>query len=160
MILVRALVYGSAFVGFVLVFLPAQVARRAGVSAPPVLGPLQWAGIALVLLGIGPMAWSLLTFVFRGRGTAAPFDPPRHLVVEGPYRYLRNPMYLGAILSLAGAALYYRSAVLLAYVGAFTLWAHLFVVLYEEPHLRRTFGDAYARYCRAVSRWMPGRPFS
>jgi protein-S-isoprenylcysteine O-methyltransferase Ste14 len=158
MILVRALVYGSAFVGFVLVFLPARVAEWAGASAPEAWGPPQWAGATLVLLGIVPMAWSFITFVFRGRGTPAPFDPPRRLVVDGPYRFVRNPMYWGAILSLSGAALYYRSVGLAGYVGAFAAWAHLFVVYFEEPRLRRTFGDAYAGYCRNVGRWIPGPP--
>ena len=157
-ILVRALVYGSAFVGFVLVFLPARAVEWTGASAPPAPGVLQWTGGALVLVGIVPMAWSFLAFVFRGRGTPAPFDPPRALVVDGPYGFVRNPMYLGAILSLAGAAVYYRSFGLTAYAAGFVAWAHLFVVFYEEPRLRRTFGEGYAAYCRSVDRWLPRRP--
>lgn len=158
LILLRALIYGSAFVGFVLVFLPAQVAEWTRASAPSVRGPLEWTSIALVLLGLVPMAWSFLSFVFRGRGTPAPFDPPRKLVVDGPYRFLRNPMYLGAILSLTGAAVYYRSLGLATYLVAFTLWAHLFVVFFEEPRLRKAFGDEYAAYCGRVRRWLPRRP--
>ncbi len=157
-ILVRALTWGSAFVALVLVWLPARMVAWSGVERPPSFGPLEWLGGALALLGIVPMAWSFLAFVFRGRGTPAPFDPPRRLVVSGPYRFVRNPMYLGATLSLLGAALFYSSPWLLAYVGAFTLWAHLFVVLYEEPRLRRTFGDEYAAYAARVRRWLPGRP--
>jgi protein-S-isoprenylcysteine O-methyltransferase Ste14 len=99
--------------------------------------------------------WCILNFAIVGRGTPAPFDPPRRLVVRGPYRYVRNPMYLGAGLAVAGAALYYQTAALLAYVGAFLLLMHIFVVLYEEPTLRQTFGDDYKAYCRQVRRWWP-----
>ncbi len=99
--------------------------------------------------------WCILTFALLGRGTPAPFDPPRRLVVRGPYRYVRNPMYLGAGLALAGAALFYETGVLWAYAGGFLVLTHLLVVLYEEPTLRRTFGEDYETYCRQVRRWWP-----
>ena len=99
----------------------------------------------------------ILTFVFVGRGTPAPFDPPRQLVARGPYAFVRNPMYLGAAAALLGAALYYRSPALAAYAIAFLIATHLFVRLYEEPTLRRTFGDEYESYCRRVGRWWPRR---
>jgi protein-S-isoprenylcysteine O-methyltransferase Ste14 len=146
------------FVAFVLVYLPARTLSWSGLVRPDARAPARWIGGAMVLAGIAPMAWSFLSFVFRGRGTPAPFDPPRLLVVDGPYRYVRNPMYLGAILSLLGAALYYASPWLAAYAAAFALWAHLFVRFYEEPRLRRAFGDDYAAYAARVRRWLPGRP--
>jgi len=92
-----------------------------------------------------------------GRGTPAPFDPPRRLVVVGPYRLVRNPMYIGASLALAGAALFYESWALLGYCTVFALVMHLFVVVYEEPTLRTTFGGDYVRYCERVRRWWPRR---
>jgi len=156
--LARALTYGSAFVALVLVWLPGRMLTWSGVSRPETVGPAQWAGGALVLLGIVPMAWSFFAFVFRGKGTPAPFDPPRALVVSGPYRFVRNPMYLGAMTSLLGAAIHYASPALFAYLAAFVVWAHLFVVLYEEPGLRRTFGPAYKAYASEVRRWLPRRP--
>src|SRR5207253_11109575 len=76
----------------------------------------------------------------------------------GPYRFVRNPMYLGAGIAMAGAALFYQSAALFAYIGAFFVATHLFVVGYEEPTLRRTFGPGYVAYCETVGRWWPGRP--
>ena len=97
----------------------------------------------------------VLTFALLGRGTPAPFDPPRRLVIRGPYRFVRNPMYIGAGLALGGAALFYNSVWLLAYVVLFLLAAHIFVVWYEEPTLRRTFGEEYDSYCRRVRRWWP-----
>jgi protein-S-isoprenylcysteine O-methyltransferase Ste14 len=90
-----------------------------------------------------------------GKGTPAPFDPPRRLVIRGPYRYLRNPMYLGAALALLGAALFYRSLPLLGYVGGFLLVTHGFVVWYEEPTLGRLFGAEYQAYRTRVRRWLP-----
>jgi protein-S-isoprenylcysteine O-methyltransferase Ste14 len=79
------------------------------------------------------------------------------LVVVGPYRLVRNPMYLGAGLALAGAALFYESWALLGYCAAFAFVTHLFVVVYEEPTLRATFGAPYVGYCERVGRWWPRR---
>ena len=99
--------------------------------------------------------WCILTFTVVGRGTPAPFDPPRALVVRGPYRYVRNPMYLGAALALCGAALFYRSIPLFAYAALFLLVTHAFVVWYEEPTLARLFGADYDAYRARVGRWLP-----
>ena len=111
--------------------------------------------MALALAGAALALWCILAFAFIGKGTPAPFDPPRRLVVAGPYRYLRNPMYLGAATGLAGASLFYRSLPLLGYTGAFLIVTHLFVVLYEEPTLRRLFGPEYQSYSSSVRRWLP-----
>jgi protein-S-isoprenylcysteine O-methyltransferase Ste14 len=156
-ILARAITYSSLFIGFLLVFLPARILGPAGIARPAALSVEQWAGLIIVAGGAVLAAWCILTFVFVGRGTPAPFDPPRKLVVRGPYRFVRNPMYVGAILALAGAALFYRSLALLAYCIAFGLMTHLFVMLYEEPMLRRLFGGEYDDYCKRVHRWMPRR---
>jgi protein-S-isoprenylcysteine O-methyltransferase Ste14 len=106
-------------------------------------------------IGAALAVWCIGTFIVIGRGTPAVFDPPRRLVSAGPYSVVRNPMYIGAALALAGAALFYGSWPLLWYCFGFALITHLFVVFYEEPTLRRTFGDAYDRYCRRVHRWWP-----
>jgi len=82
-------------------------------------------------------------------------DPPRRLVVQGPYRFVRNPMYLGAGTALAGAALFFQSLPLVGFTALFLLSTHLFVRWYEEPTLRRTFGEVYQAYCRKVARWRP-----
>jgi len=78
--------------------------------------------------------------------------------VRGPYRFVRNPMYMAAATALASAALYYQSLSLLAYVAVFMLATHLFVVWYEEPTLSRMFGDDYAAYRARVRRWLPSWP--
>jgi len=154
-LLARTLVWGSLFVAFLLVFLPARVLARTGVTAPLREGTPQIVGTAVAVIGAAIAIACIMTFVFVGRGTPAPFDPPRNLVVRGPYRVIRNPMYLGATVLLLGAALYYESLALAAYALAFIVASHAFVIWYEEPTLRRLFGDEYEGYANKVNRWMP-----
>ena len=155
--LIRALTYSTLFIGLVLVFLPARVLEWSGVTPPPERGFVQVAGVIVGLLGAALAVWCILTFSLVGRGTPAPFDPPRRLVVGGPYRRIRNPMYLGAALALAGAALYCKSLALLAYLVVFLFATNLMVLMYEEPTLQRLFGTDYEEYCTRVGRWWPRR---
>ncbi len=152
-VLVRAATYATLFVGVVLVALPAGVLRAAGISAPPAMGAWQAAGLAVGVGGAAIALACIVTFVFEGKGTPAPFDPPLRLVAKGPYAVLRNPMYLGAAVAMSGAAMFYQSLGLLTYVGVFLIATHLFVIAYEEPTLQRTFGRDYEIYCRNVRRW-------
>jgi protein-S-isoprenylcysteine O-methyltransferase Ste14 len=156
-VLVRTITYVTLFVGFALVFLPARVLLWSGIVRPTSMGAAQVAGVVVGASGALLALWCIVTFMVIGRGTPAPFDPPRRLVVVGPYRLVRNPMYIGADLALAGAALFYESSALLGYCAAFVVVTHLFVVVYEEPTLRATFGAPYGRYCERVRRWWPGR---
>lgn len=154
-IFARAATYAALFIGFLLIFLPERILARTGVTPPAAVGGWQLAGMILGAAGGALALACILTFVFVGKGTPAPFDPPRRLVVRGPYRYLRNPMYLGAGLALAGAAGFYQSLPLLGYAAVFLVVMQLFVVLYEEPTLRQTFDVDYEAYCRRVGRWWP-----
>jgi len=155
-VLARALAFATLFVGFVLVFVPARLLAWTGIRTPAAFGPAQIAGAVLVLAGGALALWCVLAFATLGRGTPAPFDPPRRLVVRGPYRFVRNPMYLGAGLALGGAALHFQSTAIAWYLAALAVAAHLFVVAYEEPTLARTFGEDYAAYRARVRRWLPG----
>ena len=137
-------------------FLPGRVLSWSGIVRPAGIGAAQVAGMLVGASGAILALWCIAAFILIGRGTPAPFDPPRRLVVVGPYRLVRNPMYIGAALALGGAALYYQSWALLGYCAAFAFATHLFVVTYEEPTLRATFGDPYVRYCERVHRWWPG----
>jgi protein-S-isoprenylcysteine O-methyltransferase Ste14 len=141
----------------VLVFVPGRILAWSGVARPASLGPLEIAGIVAGVAGGTLALWCVLTFALVGNGTPAPFDPPRKLVVRGPYRHVRNPMYLGAALALAGAAIVYRSLPVLGYLGLFVVATHTFVVWYEEPTLARLFGAQYEAYRAAVGRWLPKR---
>jgi protein-S-isoprenylcysteine O-methyltransferase Ste14 len=113
-------------------------------------------GAPLVVAG----CWLLLDSVFlrfahEGRGTLAPVDPPRFVVRGGPYRVVRNPMYVANVAIIIGSGLLFRSWRLLVWAGVVLIAFHVFVVAYEEPTLRRTFGGAYEAYRRDVGRWAP-----
>lgn len=122
-------------------------------------GPLPgWAGAAgFPALAVGGFiaAWCIGAFVVRGRGTPALFDAPRRLVAIGPYRYSRNPMYIGGGLLLLGFGLALRSPAVVLFVPAWWLLFHLLVVLHEEATLRNQFGADYDEYCRRTPRWIP-----
>ena len=119
-----------------------------------------WIASALYLLGGAIYLWCVWDFATFGRGTPAPIDAPRELVVRGLYRYTRNPMYLGVLTTILGWACLFRSGAVLLYALAVAAAFQLFIVLYEEPHLQRTFGSAYAEYCSHVGRWLPRIPRS
>src|SRR5437660_210854 len=125
-ILARTIVYATLFISFLLVFLPGQILARSGVTPPASFGIAGWVGAALTCMGGGLALWCIGTFVVLGRGTPAPFDPPRRLVVRGPYRYVRNPMYVGAFLALAGVAVVYRSLAEFGYAAGLLVALHAF----------------------------------
>ncbi|MEX2178508.1 MAG: methyltransferase [Gemmatimonadaceae bacterium] len=154
-LLVRVATYAVLFIGLVLIYVPARLLSGSGIVRPALIEVAQVAGMGLGAAGAAIALWCIVTFAAIGKGTPAPFDPPRRLVVQGPYRFVRNPMYMGAGLALASAALFYESMTLLVYAGVFLIITHLFVVWYEEPALRRAFGQEYEVYCRHVSRWWP-----
>jgi protein-S-isoprenylcysteine O-methyltransferase Ste14 len=154
-VLMRAVTYATLFVGLVLVFVPARLLSWAGIEPPSSTSPVQAAGMVAGAVGAALAMWCVLTFVQQGRGTPAPFDPPRRLVVSGPYRFVRNPMYIGAGVALAGASLVYGSVELLAYLVLLIIASHLFVFYHEEPALKRSFGQEYDSYCQKVGRWIP-----
>lgn len=119
------------------------------------IGMLRWFGIVPLVLGGVILLWCVWNFARIGRGTPASIDPPKVLVKRGMYRFTRNPMYVGALAALGGEALLFQSLVLLGLAIFMGLIVHLFVVFYEEPVLRRKFGNAYEEYRRSVPRWIP-----
>jgi protein-S-isoprenylcysteine O-methyltransferase Ste14 len=152
----RALIYASLFIGFLFVYLPARLLSWTGIARPAAFTWMQFAGAAICAAGAFIALWCVGTFIFVGRGTPAPFDPPRRLVLHGPYRFVRNPMYIGAALALGGAALFYKSIPLLLYGCGLLALSHMIVVFYEEPALRKAFGTEYDAYRHNVRRWLPG----
>ena len=99
-VLLRTVTYATLFIGLVLVFLPARLLSWSGVTKPPGLGVAQALGMVAAALGAAIALWCIFALALLGKGTPAPFDPPRRLVIRGPYRFVRNPMYLGAALAL------------------------------------------------------------
>lgn len=144
--------------GTVVVYVPYLLSRWT--VGPPFFGVAitRWVGLALIVCGLPIFCDFVLRFVREGRGTPAPIAPTQHLVMGGSFRYVRNPGYVAVVSLLAGQALLLGSTVVLLYAFAVALAFHCFVVLYEEPTLRRQFGAEYEAYCRAVPRWLPRRP--
>jgi protein-S-isoprenylcysteine O-methyltransferase Ste14 len=145
----------------VTIVVPLWLARRYHITMGLPTSLLGWGSVALGLLslaaGLTLFAASLARFAIQGKGTLAPWDPPRHLVVTGPYRYVRNPMISGVVFILIAEALALRST-------PHAWWAAIFIAInisyisaFEEPQLERRFGESYRRYCRNVRRIVPRR---
>jgi protein-S-isoprenylcysteine O-methyltransferase Ste14 len=151
---VRSLLWALLLPGFFAGYLPWRYFGLREVVID-LANPLHWIGLIAIGLGAGLLALCILEFARRGRGTLSPVDPPRQLVVEGLYRYVRNPMYLSVTLIVLGEVVLTRSR------GLFACWAIWFLVIsrfvmgYEEPTLRREFGSAYEAYSAKVGRWLP-----
>jgi protein-S-isoprenylcysteine O-methyltransferase Ste14 len=143
----------------VTVLIPVWLARRNGVHL--VLGPSGWTlaaqggGLLLLAVGLALFVASLRRFDREGKGTLAPWDPPRRLVVRGPYAYVRNPMISGVLLLLFGEALVLLSRPHLGWALLFFAINAVYIPLLEEPLLRERFGEAYREYCRHVPRLVP-----
>ncbi len=126
---------------------------------PPLApGPLMWLGVLITLAGAAIYFRCAWEFAVRGLGTPAPIAPTKFLVTTALHRYVRNPMYIGVALAIAGQAVLFRKFHVLEYAAVMLLIAHVFVILYEEPTLRRQFGESYEEYRRTVPRWIPKFP--
>ena len=118
-------------------------------------GVMSFLAIPLWLIGSLIILRCFWDFTFRGQGTPVPIDPPKELVVIGPYRYVRNPIYVGVVLIFLGHFLWFGYWALLVYTALAWIGVHFFVVSYEEPTLKKRFGAAYEDYRRRVPRWIP-----
>jgi protein-S-isoprenylcysteine O-methyltransferase Ste14 len=123
----------------------------------PFLGmpPFRIVGGILIALGVTGLLDSFVRFAVQGLGTPAPVFPTRHLVVTGLYRYVRNPMYVAVVSTILGQGLIFGSVTLLEYGAVAWLLFDTFVLIYEEPTLRATFGSEYQSFCAEVPRWIP-----
>jgi protein-S-isoprenylcysteine O-methyltransferase Ste14 len=142
------------------VFVPGTVAGyvpwRLRRGAALVTGVEAWAALGVIAIGIAVyLHTAFWGFALMGGGTPAPIAPTKILVVKGLHRFVRNPMYLGVALVIGGQAWLFHSLHILIYMACMLTVAHLFVVVYEEPTLRRQFGEEYDRYRATVSRWIP-----
>jgi protein-S-isoprenylcysteine O-methyltransferase Ste14 len=154
----RSLFFALILPGSVTLLVPYFILSARGGIAVPRWGPVQYLAGLVIAAGAAVLVRCIVDFARLGRGTLAPVDPPKTLVVRGLYRYVRNPMYVGVLWVLLGEALLFQSVPLLAYTAIWFLFVNLFVMLYEEPTLRARFGESYEQYRRAVGRWIPGRP--
>ena len=150
----RSLLWTILFPGFFAGFLPWQYFGVSEVRMDWTNG-LHVVGLILVGSGAALLIACIVEFARRGRGTLSPVDPPKELVVHGLYRYVRNPMYLSVSAIVLGEVMLTKSMPLFVYWVVWFACANLFVMWYEEPYLRRQFGESYARYSREVGRWIP-----
>ena len=157
MVALKTLIFTILVPGTLLGLVPWLLLRWSGEAVMPsfsiwLIGLLPfWAGVILYF-------WCAGAFAFIGRGTPAPIDAPVFLVKSGPYRWVRNPMYLGVLSVFFGEAILFHSLLLVACGLLISVIVHLFVVFYEEPTLRRQFGESYETYLHTVPRWLPRYP--
>jgi protein-S-isoprenylcysteine O-methyltransferase Ste14 len=148
--LIKTLVFTLVMPGTVGLYVP-QALKNNATKVPPVF---EWVGLGLFICGAAIYLWCAWDFVSKGLGTPAPIDAPRVLLVKGLYRFTRNPMYVGVLAMILSQALYYGAALVALYGSAVLAGFELFVRFYEEPTLRRLFGEQYEDYCHKVPRWI------
>jgi protein-S-isoprenylcysteine O-methyltransferase Ste14 len=138
--------------GMVAGFIPLALLR----TGPQIqTGLLAYLAFLLWVIGTTILVWCFWDFLVKGKGTPAPIDPPKELVVSGLYKYVRNPMYVGVLLVVVGHFLWFGYWNLLIYATVVFAAFNAFVLFYEEPTLKRNFGAAYEEYLRKVPRWIP-----
>src|SRR5215472_17008772 len=153
-LITRNLVFTIVVPGLGGVWVPWQIVTRDGHSADVA----AWEAFPVIAAGAALYIWCVWNFAAVGRGTPGLWDSPRQVVAAGPYRWVRNPIYLAALLVVLGEAWLFMSPPLLVYAAAMAVFFHLFVTGYEERRLARQFGDSYLEYRRTVPRWIPRRP--
>jgi protein-S-isoprenylcysteine O-methyltransferase Ste14 len=151
----KTLIFTVLVPGTVAVLIPNRLVSAAAARGSVALGSFHYVGVGLIVAGALIYLWCAWDFAFAGKGTPAPIDPPKELVVKGLYKYVRNPMYIGVLSLVLGQAIWYESSRLFAYAVVVFLLFSAFVFLYEEPALTQKFGDSYRRYCETVPRWFP-----
>jgi len=147
----RTAIFTFFIPGSAVVWIPRWLLR----GRQPIWNDWHAAGGLLIAIGAALYFRCAFDFTTAGRGTPGAWDPPKKLVIRGPYRYVRNPMYIGAGLVLLGEAALYGSYAVLRWFLIFAAAVNLFIFFYEEPTLRRLFGKEYEEYCRRVPRWIP-----
>ena len=152
-LIVRATFFTLLFPGTVTILGPCSILGSVGVESWRNLSILRFVAVIVGISGAATLIHCVWGFAFYGEGTLAPIDPPKSLIVRGLYQYNRNPMYLGVLTVLAAETLFFSSPALFGYSAVIFLVFHLFVLMYEEPHLKGQFGQHYLDYCRAVPRW-------
>lgn len=157
----KVITYTLLIPGLVLGLVPYIILRQSGHLELPEASVLSVFASFLLLISSGFLGYCIYEFASQGRGTLAPIDPPKSLVVKGSYSYTRNPMYVAIICILLSEVILFRTIGILIYFLMSVLAIHLFVLFYEEPHLRKLFGREYEDYCQSVPRWWIARqPFS
>lgn len=152
-LILKATIITLLMPGTVILLIPYLILCQSGVTDWPNISSVTVLASIAGLAGLAVLLYCIWEFAVHGKGTLAPIDPPKVLVVHGVYRYTRNPMYLAIIVVLLSETLFFNNLWLLIYATLALLGFHLFVILYEEPRLRSQFGESYKEYFKAVPRW-------
>ena len=155
MLVVRSMFWALVAPGTVLAWGPIAILSKTDTRFH--LGSGRWAGAALMVVGAAGLTWCIWDFGRIGRGTLSPADEPRFVVRSGLYRLVRNPMYVSVLTVLTGQVIFFGSPWLIVWAGVFATWFVSMTVLFEEPRLKRRFGESYERYLIEVPRWLPRR---
>ena len=160
-LVLKAIFFMLLFPGTVTSLVPYLIIRSRGVDELPGLNVLTIFSLITGVIGITMLLYRIWEFAFYGKGTLSTIDPPKVLVVRGLYKHTRNPMYLAVVCILVSEAIFFRSRDILLYAVIIFLIFHLFVIFYEEPHLRKIFGERYEKYFSLIPRWVFSRkPFN
>ncbi len=147
---IRALIAFISLPGIFALLLPPLIAQF-----DPWKGRHMTPGIIILFTGAVIVLWCVRDFLITGKGTLAPWDPPKRLIITGLYRYVRNPMYTGVLVTVFGWCVYFFSPILFLYNIILFIAFHLRVIKYEEHHLKEQFGREWEDYSKNVSRWFP-----
>lgn len=154
-LLLRNLIFTVLQPGVVTGLIPYLLLRNSGRTFFPDSWTIRhYVGALVMISGFSILLSCILRFATEGKGTISPVDPTKKLVAKGLYRYSRNPMYLGAMLALTGEAVFWQSLVLAIYAAIVFIGFNLFIILHEEPRLKRDFGAEYESYFQKVRRWL------
>jgi len=153
LLLLRSIFFTFLFPGTITVLIPYLILRSEAATLKK--DWIHLLGLPLIIAGAAGLIWCIWQFFAEGRGTLAPVDPPKELVVHGMYRYVRNPMYVSVLAILIGEAIFFESIGISIETIIFFAATHLFIVYYEEPYLKYQFGPSYENYFRTVGRWIP-----
>jgi len=154
-LLLRNLFFTILQPGIVAGYVPYLILKNKLVKIPVHLWNFyQYSGLFIFVIGLIVMFSCIISFAVHGRGTLSPADPTKRLVIKGLYKFSRNPMYIGVILILAGEALFFLSSYLLIYLLLIFIAFHIFILLHEEPRMKKVFKDEYDDYYKKVKRWL------
>ncbi|MEW6131084.1 MAG: isoprenylcysteine carboxylmethyltransferase family protein [Acidobacteriota bacterium] len=154
MLYLKSLFFTIIAPGSLTLLIPFFILRSRANLFPAVWNGFNYVGILIMVTGITIYFWCVGEFISSGKGTPAPYDPPKYLVAQGLYQYSRNPMYVGVSSIILGEAVFFKSVWMIMYILVVLLAFHLRIIYYEEPTLKKLFGASFDEYCRRVPRWI------
>lgn len=157
MLILKTIFFLIIMPGTVLLYVPLKIVESS-INIEFQLNFIRYSAFLFWGTGSYVSLWCVRDFISKGKGTPAPIDPPKKLVIKGFYKYIRNPMYVGILIILTGHIVWFKSISLIVYFLVLFGFFHLFVIHYEEPYLLKTFGEAYKNYKSQVPRWFPRIP--